>query len=189
MDLQLIFNVPNIIDYLRIILLFFAITQPDNIFSVSYIISSSLDFFDGHAARAFNQCSVLGGCLDMIIDRISTVIIGLRMLKKNIEYYSFVSFYILIDLLSHFVHFTVSCMTMSHHKNNTNVIMQIYYNKFVLFPICLLSEAFFISAIVLEKKHRVVNLLQIVCWLKTFFHIVQLLSAIMTMSDIKMKLN
>ena len=54
------FYVPNLIGYLRVLLLFVAYTAyPDNftVFFLSYFTSFILDAADGIAARALNQCS------------------------------------------------------------------------------------------------------------------------------------
>ncbi|KAF9764712.1 CDP-diacylglycerol--inositol 3-phosphatidyltransferase [Nosema granulosis] len=182
MDLFLIFNVPNIIDYARVILLVYAVFLPDRLFLVAYGVSSSLDFFDGHAARFFNQCSMLGACLDMIIDRVSTVVIGMRIIKKEETMYQAISIYILIDLISHFIHFS---MSTGSHKKCSNIFLKIYYSKIVLFPICLLSEAFFMSVLYFKNLNGIVYALGGVCVLKTFFHIVQLFTAISRMSMIR----
>mmetsp|Transcript_12404 Transcript_12404/g.14681 ORF Transcript_12404/g.14681 Transcript_12404/m.14681 type:complete len:201 (+) Transcript_12404:24-626(+) len=67
--------VPNIIDYLRVVSLVYAMygnAESDWHFVTWYSVSYLLDAIDGEAARYFNQCSKLGYYLDMVIDRISS---------------------------------------------------------------------------------------------------------------------
>jgi len=40
-----------------------------------YFISFVLDYFDGLMARAFKQCSKFGGLLDMLTDRMGTLVL------------------------------------------------------------------------------------------------------------------
>ena len=73
--------VPNIMDYMRVYFLWLAITsenypfeQKGANFALYYTVSYLLDAFDGMAARALGQTSHLGYYLDMVIDRISSVL-------------------------------------------------------------------------------------------------------------------
>ena len=63
--------------------------------------SSTLDAFDGMAARKFNQCTNFGAVLDMVCDRASDACI-LAFLGALYPKYAFI-FYgdILLDLTSH----------------------------------------------------------------------------------------
>eukprot|EP00939_MAST-03C_sp_MAST-3C-sp1_P004754 g4754.t1 len=77
-----IFYVPNVMDYLRVVFLYLAVSYKDYPFennaglnfAMFYTISYLLDAFDGMAARALGQTSHLGYYLDMIIDRISSAL-------------------------------------------------------------------------------------------------------------------
>lgn len=63
----------NIIDYFRILSLYWAVRGDDPVeFAQWYAFSYILDAFDGYAARALNQESRLGYYLDMVIDRVSS---------------------------------------------------------------------------------------------------------------------
>lgn len=70
--------IPNIIGYLRIALtltsIVLMICSPAYwILAVAcYVASFVGDFFDGMAARKYNQCSTFGGLTDMVTDRCST---------------------------------------------------------------------------------------------------------------------
>ncbi|GAB5363432.1 hypothetical protein AAMO2058_000882600 [Amorphochlora amoebiformis] len=72
------FYIPNIIDYLRVVALVWAMRESGEgsewHFVTWYAISYLLDMIDGEAARYFDQCSKLGYYLDMVIDRISTIV-------------------------------------------------------------------------------------------------------------------
>lgn len=67
-----LFYLANIIDYARIVTLYWAIQSSGYTFALWYSVSYILDAFDGYAARALNQESRLGYYLDMVIDRISS---------------------------------------------------------------------------------------------------------------------
>ena len=76
---DVIWYVPNIIGYIRILL---AVTsfvlmavQPDQYLLATCLYLGSFvgDLFDGWAARKLDQCSIMGGLLDMITDRCATL--------------------------------------------------------------------------------------------------------------------
>lgn len=187
MNLDVIFNVPNSIGYIRIGLLIASIYSPTRLFILLYSISAMLDFFDGYTARLYKQSSELGACLDMITDRISTVIIGYRIVKESPRMYNFICLYILIDLLSHFIQFHISAINLTNHKDNSNLFLKIYYNKYFLFPICFLSEAYFVSLLYHPKYEKIVSCLSWCTRLKMMFHVVQLWDAVCRISMIKIK--
>ena len=136
MSLKIIFNIPNTIGYIRFILLVASIYV---YLPILYSISVFLDLLDGEIARYFSQCTFLGMILDMVVDRLSTIVVLYKC-----EYSPFLLVLVLIDQLSHFVHFTVSAKQNFHHKR-VDGLLQIYYDKRVLVPVCFLSEFFFIS--------------------------------------------
>mmetsp|Transcript_60232 Transcript_60232/g.127586 ORF Transcript_60232/g.127586 Transcript_60232/m.127586 type:complete len:252 (-) Transcript_60232:78-833(-) len=72
MRLKELFYVANIIDYGRIVTLYWAYQSTGTTFALWYSVSYILDAFDGYAARALNQESRLGYYLDMVIDRVSS---------------------------------------------------------------------------------------------------------------------
>jgi len=74
MKFKELFYVANIIDYARILTLYWALKSDGWGFLGWYSFSYILDAFDGYAARALNQESRLGYYLDMVIDRISSCI-------------------------------------------------------------------------------------------------------------------
>lgn len=71
---EVFFYYANLLDYLRFILLFWALQYTDWRFCLLYGISYFLDVFDGMVARYFDQCSTLGYYLDMLCDRTSSIV-------------------------------------------------------------------------------------------------------------------
>lgn len=185
MKLGIVFNVPNMIGYIRIVLLVFSVFASELAFGMLYISSSALDFFDGYFARMFNQCTVLGSCLDMITDRVSTVVISFRIIQRKGEFLPLLSLYAIVDLISHFVYFLMAALEGKHHKRAGNRILQIYYNKRVLGPICMLSELFFVYLHYFDGHGCILYCLTGVAVVKTTFHIAQLFEAISGISEIK----
>jgi len=73
MKIKELFYLANIIDYARVVALYWALTSDNGYSFVGwYSFSYILDAFDGYAARALNQESRLGYYLDMVIDRVSS---------------------------------------------------------------------------------------------------------------------
>lgn len=71
------FYIPNIIGYVRICLLLLFFIAVDPLAKVLFMTSNLiLDVFDGKAARFFNQCSLFGARLDLIIDMFSLTLLS-----------------------------------------------------------------------------------------------------------------
>lgn len=181
------FNIPNTIGYVRIALLLGASCVSGGAFVGLYGVSSALDFFDGYLARMFDQCTLLGSCLDMITDRVSTVIISLHIVQKRSDFLLFLSVYLVLDLVSHFVYFVMSALSGRHHKSTSNRILRIYYNKHVLGPVCLLSEVFFMYLYLVGGRGWILHALAAVAALKTLFHAAQLVEAVSSISKMEFK--
>ncbi len=147
--------VPNIIGYIRLILLFvfYMCDKRVNIWiQVSfYAISQILDGVDGNVARYLNQCSELGANLDMILDRASTVILLFKIVKDTIVYEylkHFMLFFLLLDLFSHWLQMIISKSKGMSHKELISKfdVLNYYYTyryQFML-PLCILNEAFYL---------------------------------------------
>ena len=93
-----IFNIPNILAFIRLLLapimFFFLVNQEASIFegihaswlnyiaAFIFVIASATDFFDGHIARNFNQITTLGKILDPLADKMLTLaaFLGLMIL-------------------------------------------------------------------------------------------------------------
>ncbi|KAF2360663.1 CDP-alcohol phosphatidyltransferase [Trinorchestia longiramus] len=75
LDTQILFFVPNLIGYVRLLLVVsafcFLTWECYSYFVVFYAFSITLDGIDGWAARKLKQCSKFGAWLDVVIDNVS----------------------------------------------------------------------------------------------------------------------
>ena len=83
---RVIFYVPNIIGYIRLIcgisiVVFHAFEYYESVVVV-YATSVVLDFFDGYFARKLNQCSKFGEFLDVLADNISRTMLWICVLTR-----------------------------------------------------------------------------------------------------------
>jgi len=95
-----IFNIPNILAFIRLLLapvmFLFLVNQDAAIFegvhhswlnyiaAFIFVLASVTDFFDGYIARTFDQVTVLGSILDPLADKMLTLagFLGLMMLDS-----------------------------------------------------------------------------------------------------------
>lgn len=93
-----IFNIPNILAFIRLLLapvmFLFLVNQDASIFegihrswlnyiaAFIFVLASATDFFDGYIARTFDQVTVLGSILDPLADKMITLagFLGLMLL-------------------------------------------------------------------------------------------------------------
>lgn len=93
-----IFNIPNILAFIRLLLapimFLFLVNQDASIFegihqswlnyiaAFIFVVASATDFFDGYIARTFNQVTTLGKILDPLADKMLTLagFLGLMMI-------------------------------------------------------------------------------------------------------------
>ena len=78
--------VPNLIGYVRLLLIVYALhfVQTDApVFVLIWTISCALDFFDGLAARRLGQCSRLGELLDVVCDNVSRAAMWIAWCSVN----------------------------------------------------------------------------------------------------------
>ena len=97
MDTKTIYNIPNILAFIRLLLaplmFMFLVNQDASIFegihkswlnyfaAFIFVLASATDFFDGYIARTFNQVTMLGSILDPLADKMLTLagFLGLMM--------------------------------------------------------------------------------------------------------------
>merc|ERR1712194_346365 len=147
-----------------------------------YITSFVLDLFDGMAARYFNQCSALGGVLDMVTDRCSTA--GLLMILSWNEHYPQYRLYLLmcvvLDFGSHWCAMYAAATGGAHHKSleanqDKFFLMRWYYEVYVFFGYCCVGQEFFyVTLFMLSPAHGVnplalpevmgANPIALLCW-------------------------
>lgn len=186
MNWEVITYAANIIDYIRLVLLFASIFFKGNTFILLYATSVSLDFFDGYVAKAQEKVSTLGATMDMIIDRVTTVVILMKISLEKPDLAIKCILYSAIDLISHFHFFLVSAYTGQSHKSMVSKgLLYIYYSKpLVLGILCLGSELCFIATYLSKTKNSAVKMLQGIAIVKTFFHIVHFFVAIAELSKL-----
>lgn len=188
MNYEVIFYLPNIVDYVRIVLLVISIFLENRAFAMLYGASVSLDYFDGLLARTFNQTSMLGGALDMVIDRISTMVILMKITVSKSVYAPWCMLYAVIDFMSHFIYFLVSAYTGVHHKIfSSSTLLSYYYTPGLLYLLCFGSELGFITTYLSKSRNNMIKVLQGICAVKLFFHIVHFIVGVGELSKLNVK--
>merc|ERR1711871_485470 len=142
--------VPNLIGYARVVLTATSCAVcfvNHRLFLGCYLSSFVLDYFDGVAARWFNQCSKFGAILDMVTDRVSTACL-LTILSSlyGAHYYMFI-FLMALDIGSHWFHMVATYVGgHGHHKTvNTSMplLIRLYYGNYPFFGFCCVSTEVF----------------------------------------------
>jgi CDP-diacylglycerol--inositol 3-phosphatidyltransferase len=122
---------PNVIDYVRAILVVAAFDQcwtNWQWFVVFYLGSQGLDAIDGTVARALNQCSRIGGVLDMLVDRMTTLLLLVVLCTLDAARWNLYASLIVLDIVSHWaqMYSTLSAGATSH-KGSSNALLNFYY--------------------------------------------------------------
>jgi len=174
---------PNLIGYLRIVLLLVAYGSALSDWRIlfgSYFVSQGLDAADGFAARVLGQSSSFGAVLDMVTDRASTtclcIILGHLYPNLLLTFCSLV----MLDMFSHWYHMYASLkLGLGSHKQVDNAVLKFYYWKPVLFITCAGTEFWYLSMYVAHflPTNEVVQAVQMamlpICVFKQFCNIVQ----------------
>ncbi|KAI5171419.1 CDP-diacylglycerol--inositol 3-phosphatidyltransferase [Nematocida sp. LUAm3] len=163
--------VPNIIGYVRAVLLLLSLMAPKGIFVFLYCLSYILDAADGYTARMFKQESQLGYIFDMALDRASSTILFSNISRYYPWLFPLCSFLIILDLISHMFAVASGFINKSSHKAQTqeptehpivrycNSILSIYYSRYILFFICLFNEMFVLNILSYHSKMFGISLL------------------------------
>jgi len=105
---QVFIYYPNLIGYLRIILLliaFYFATDNYLAFLFFYVLSFGLDVVDGYVARKFQQTSRFGAALDIFTDKLSTPGLLLTLSHLYPTWTFFLTCVLMLDVSSHYFHF------------------------------------------------------------------------------------
>eukprot|EP00747_Dinoflagellata_sp_TGD_P167748 gnl/TRDRNA2_/TRDRNA2_192772_c0_seq1.p1 gnl/TRDRNA2_/TRDRNA2_192772_c0~~gnl/TRDRNA2_/TRDRNA2_192772_c0_seq1.p1 ORF type:complete len:231 (+),score=23.70 gnl/TRDRNA2_/TRDRNA2_192772_c0_seq1:85-777(+) len=122
-----------------------------------YFIGFALDAIDGMAARALDQCSILGGVLDMVLDRAGTAALLTTLAGAFPAFRLHFAGLVALDVGSHWMH-VASCQlepNRGHHKaaeslKHRNFILRTYYGIYPLFGYCCVGcEMFYITLLAL----------------------------------------
>ena len=125
MLLKEFFYIPNILEYLRIILIYYGIIQKNFIF---FILNYILDMLDGAIARYLNQTSYLGCFLDHFVDRL--MICGPTiLLLYNGSTNPALIFTILESITNIYFNFFTQECHMKHNKNKSFILRKYYSNN------------------------------------------------------------
>lgn len=188
MSREVLFYVPNMIGYTRLLLLFASMFVSELAFVCLYLTSVSLDYFDGKFARYLHEESKLGEALDMVTDRISTTVLCIKLMNKKPHHLRRCLVFIFFDLLSHFLYFVSMVHDRTHHKAFTDsLLLKIYYTPMVLKLMCSGTEIYFLSLYYVKKESRYLDVLGLVPLAKTFFHLMHLYIGLLKLSDVPMK--
>lgn len=180
---------PNIVGYIRVVCMVLSFYYAKSNWKralVYYLAAFIGDVVDGHVARSFDQCSKVGGILDMVTDRVSTC--GFLVLLSNFypEHYFTAIMLIVLDISSHWFH----VMSVSgHHKSkeslqNRNALLQWYYSIYPLFGYCCVGTELFYILLYVLRFHPDPVIHQIcfygcfpACAMKQIVNVAQLFSA------------
>eukprot|EP00928_Gymnodinium_smaydae_P044215 TRINITY_DN29510_c0_g1_i1.p1 TRINITY_DN29510_c0_g1~~TRINITY_DN29510_c0_g1_i1.p1 ORF type:complete len:299 (-),score=55.70 TRINITY_DN29510_c0_g1_i1:96-890(-) len=156
--------VANIIDYVRILMLYWAVRSTGYTFAAYYAISYLLDAVDGPAARALNQESRLGYYLDMVADRVSScvclyfaaqaVLAGETCVGASVAPYvagMLLASIVAVELVAHSVVMYLSEVRGVHQKQmgfDYRIVRMYLSDKKCLFLSCVSFECFSLGLVV-----------------------------------------
>jgi len=150
---------------------------------VLYTLSFVLDFFDGYFARLFKQSSNFGAVLDMVTDRVSTMLLLIVLCQFYPDRFEWFSFLAALDYSSHWVQMYAA---KGHHKttnSDKNIIVRTFYGVYPFFGFCCVgTEIFYVAmaALHFEKNNEILNFILPVlftaCVSKNIVNVAQLMS-------------
>ena len=142
-----LFYIPNILEYIRLYLLYRGLITKDIIF---FAFNYLLDLVDGFVARKLNQTSDLGCFLDHFVDRLTISIPSLMILYYN-NFDIFLVFSLIECFTNIFFNFIKSNSHMKHSDTkNQNTLVNYYYSngRYNMLSYCSLLPYMFYSPLV-----------------------------------------
>lgn len=145
-----VFFIPNILDYVRIVLVVFAViifpTHPW--FAIGlYVVNAILDMLDGTLARSLNQQSHLGTLLDFSIDRASITLLLASCVWAYPHLFSLFVAVMAIDIASHFAICYASAYRGGSHlhfiSQGSRLLVLFSQKSMVRYLICTSHDVFF----------------------------------------------
>lgn len=145
-----VFFIPNILDYVRILLLIFVVF----LFPIHpwlgimlYLVNSVLDMLDGTLARLFNQQSKLGALLDFSIDRAAITILLAGCIWINPHLFVLFVAVMALDIASHFAVCYANAYNGSSHlqfvSQGSQLLIWFSQKSWVRYLICTSHDLFF----------------------------------------------
>ncbi|ELQ74497.1 Phosphatidylinositol synthase [Trachipleistophora hominis] len=186
MNKDVLFNIPNRVSYARIILLLTSIFLDDDLFVLTFSVSTSLDLIDGTIARYYRQTTRMGACLDMYTDLSTTTVIVCKILERTPS--SGLILALFVDLISHTMFFSVAVAQNVSHKKPKLKLLKIYYNTAVLVTLCAGTGIYHILLYLETYKkvnEDVVRVFFVLFILRSLFNVLRFAEGLARLSDIK----
>ncbi len=180
---KVLLNKYNLIRYLRLILLFSLIFFNDYLFVALYLSSILLNYFNNIVEKVYNETTIIGSSLDMIVNRILTIILSVKIITKKYFLNERNLVYIFFDILSNFLYFIGKTHNkVSHKKEFSNVFLNLYYHYIIVNILYLGTEISCLMLYILNYS-KYSNYLFIIPGIKTLFNIAHLYVGLVTLSN------
>lgn len=165
-----VFYVPNIISYIRFLILIMFVMIETPLYQVLLVMSTMpLDILDGMIARKWNQTSVFGARLDLAVDIIShsviTFYVGYHL--SNLFMRDLLFFFSINEIVSHapilFYMYGANSGKTGHKSilMNSGYLLSFYYTNTGLFLLNMLHGCF----LVLNILHvEIYSIIYIICF-------------------------
>ena len=207
---DILLYIPNIIGYFRAIcmFLFFWLAPKEEEYSIwgvkiagwkiavfLYAVGFVGDLVDGWAARKFNQSTLYGATLDMVVDRVATAGLLCILASLKSENAFFYASLIVLDIGSHWFHMA-STVTKGHHKDakvlqERNYVLRLYYGSKPFFGFCCVGQEFYYIHQFINSYENfsspffigLEKILLVACLSKQVVNFFQLASAVMAFAE------
>lgn len=171
------FYVPNLIDYLRIILLLFIPFNYQNIVitTVLFFFVFALDGIDGKIARKLQQTSIFGDMLDLFTDLASELILLMILVVYHPHFTAIFIFLALLTLFGHFSHVYLAAFGekkfefRKQNKLGINVILKKYLDAGLFMTILQVSWYCFLYGLYLNHFYSFIGIIMSSIFFIPFF--------------------